>query len=561
MKIAITGANGYIGSKVVKNLLDMGNEVVAIDRFSDHIDKRATFLNIDIFESDDNYNLFGRPDVCLHLAWRDGFVHNAPSHLEDLPKHIKFTKDLIDAGIKQLAVMGSMHEAGYYEGMISDLHNPTPLSDYGKAKNTLRETLLEYTKNKDVSFQWLRGYYIYGDDLFGNSIFYKIRKACAEGKETFPFNSGKNQYDFLPIEKLVKFISYAVLQDKITGEINICSGKPQELGQVVEGYIKDNNLPIKLNYGEFPDRPYDSKCIYGDNSKINKIVDFFEQRILITGGKGQLGTACLKQFVGEGYKYVEAIDVDELDITKEDDVNRYIDDYKPTVIVHCAAWTNVDKAETNIDLVYKINALGSKYLAEAANRINAKIVYISTDYVFDGKGEKPFEVNDPTVGLSVYGQSKLAGENYVRSSTKNFFIIRISWAFGEGDNNFVKTMLRLANNGYKQLNVVCDQIGSVTYMNDLAALISQMVKTNRFGIYHATNEGYISWADFAQEIFKVAGYNDVTVNRVTSEEYKKLNPQSANRPKNSRLSKKCLDDNGFNRLPDWKDALRRYLGK
>lgn len=281
-------------------------------------------------------------------------------------------------------------------------------------------------------------------------------------------------------------------------------------------------------------------------------------KILVTGVKGQLGFDVLKQLSKRGYKDVLGIDKDELDITKEDDVIRFISDYKPDVVIHNAAWTAVDKAEENKDKVYEVNSLGPKYIAEACKIVNAKMVYISTDYVFDGLGDKPFEVNSPKNGLSVYGSTKSKGEDFVKSAIDKYFIIRISWVFGLNGNNFVRTMIKLAQAGKEELNIVNDQIGSVTYTADLSRLIVDMVETEKYGIYHATNEGFISWAEFAQEIFKETNFN-VKVNKVTTEEYKKLVPNQAARPLNSRMSKQSLDEAGFKRLPEWKDALKRYI--
>ena len=281
-------------------------------------------------------------------------------------------------------------------------------------------------------------------------------------------------------------------------------------------------------------------------------------RIIVTGVKGQLGFDCVRELTKRGYTNVLGIDKDELDITDEKAVKEFFRKEKPEVIMHNAAWTAVDKAEEMKEAVYKVNALGPKYIAEAAKEVGAKMVYISTDYVFDGKGNKPFEVDDPKKGLSTYGLTKSQGEDFVTSTLDKLFIVRISWVFGLNGNNFVKTMLKLANNGHKELNVVNDQIGSVTYTKDLAVLLVDMIETEKYGIYHATNEGFISWADFAKEIFKLAGL-DVKVNGVTTEEYLKMVPAQAIRPLNSRMSKKSLDDNGFNRLPTWQDALKRYL--
>lgn len=281
-------------------------------------------------------------------------------------------------------------------------------------------------------------------------------------------------------------------------------------------------------------------------------------KILVTGVKGQLGFDCVKELNKRGYTEVKGIDIEDLDITKEQDVINYITEYNPDVVMHNAAWTAVDKAEEMPEKVYEVNSLGTKNIAEACEKVNAKMVYISTDYVFDGLGDTPFEIDSPKNGLSIYGKTKSKGEDFVLSLLDKYFIVRISWVFGINGNNFVKTMLKLANMGKTELNVVCDQIGSVTYTADLAVLLCDMIETKKYGIYHATNEGYISWAEFAEEIFKQSNKN-VKVNFVTTEEYKKLVPNQASRPLNSRLSKKSLDDNGFNRLPNWKEALKRYL--
>lgn len=281
-------------------------------------------------------------------------------------------------------------------------------------------------------------------------------------------------------------------------------------------------------------------------------------RILVTGVRGQLGYDCVRELQERGYTNVRGIGIEELDITDEQAVKRYINEYKPTAVMHNAAWTAVDKAEQMPEKVYEVNALGTKYIAEACKAINAKMIYISTDYVFDGKGTKSFEINDLKNGLSIYGKTKSQGEDFVTSTLDKYFIVRISWVFGKNGNNFVKTMLKLADMGKTELNVVCDQIGSVTYTYDLSKLLCDMIETEKYGIYHATNEGFLSWAEFAEEIFKLSKKN-VKINYVTTEEYKKIVPSQADRPLNSRMSKKSLDEAGFNRLPDWKEALARYL--
>lgn len=281
-------------------------------------------------------------------------------------------------------------------------------------------------------------------------------------------------------------------------------------------------------------------------------------KILITGYKGQLGYDCVRELKKRGYKFVLGIDIKELDITDEEAVHKFINEYKPDVIMHNAAWTQVDKAEEAQELVYKINALGPKYIAEAAKEVGAKLVYISTDYVFDGKGTEPFEINDPKSGLSTYGISKSQGEDFVKNALDKYFIVRISWVFGINGNNFVKTMRKLALSGKKELSVVADQIGSPTYTLDLAKLLCDMIETEKYGIYHATNEGYCSWAEFAEEIFKDLNLN-VKVNHVSTEEYLKMVPNQTQRPLNSRMSKQSLIDNGFALLPNWKDAVKRYI--
>ncbi len=280
-------------------------------------------------------------------------------------------------------------------------------------------------------------------------------------------------------------------------------------------------------------------------------------KILVTGVKGQLGFDCVRELKERGYKNVLGIDKDELDITNEVAVHKFIKDYHPDVIMHNAAWTAVDKAEQMKDLVYQVNALGPKYIASAAKEVSAKMFYISTDYVFDGKGDKPFEVDSPKNGLSVYGKTKSQGEDFVTNTLDKYFIIRISWVFGINGNNFIKTMLKLSET-HKELNIVCDQIGSPTSTYDLSKLMCDMMETDKYGIYHATNEEYCSWAEFADYIFKTANKN-VKVNYVTTAQYKKINPNQADRPLNSRMSKASLVKSGFKLLPSWQDATSRYL--
>lgn len=273
MRILVTGANGYIGSKIVKELCNRGVDVIATDFDNKNIDQRALFIKANIFEEKDNwYSFFNKPDACLHLAWRDGFVHNSPKHMGDLSNHYRFVTNLIDNGLPRIACMGTMHEVGYWEGATDENTPCNPLSQYGVAKNALRKSIELHSSQKDCKFQWLRAYYIFGDDSYGNSIFCKIRQAVKDGKTSFPFTTGKNKYDFIHVDELAKQIASCVTQDKVLGIINVCSGNPISLAEQVEWYIKHNNLPIKLDYGKYPDRAYDSPCIYGDNTKIKEIL-------------------------------------------------------------------------------------------------------------------------------------------------------------------------------------------------------------------------------------------------------------------------------------------------
>ena len=272
MKILVTGANGYLGQGVVKELLDIGAEVVAVDFDTNNIDNRAQKVKCNLFEIDDPYEFFGHPDVLMHMAWRDGFVHFSNAHIDDLFKHYQFVTRMAESGISRMAVMGTMHEIGFFEGSIHENTPCHPINPYGISKNALRELTRIVSAKHNISFQWLRGYYIVGNSEFGNSIFSKITAAEKEGKSEFPFTYGQNQYDFIDYPDFCKQVAAAVSQDQINGVINICSGKPEKLADRVERFIKDNNYHIKLKYGAFPDRPYDSKAVWGDDSKIKKIM-------------------------------------------------------------------------------------------------------------------------------------------------------------------------------------------------------------------------------------------------------------------------------------------------
>lgn len=272
MKVLVTGANGYMGTGIVKQLLDDGIEVIATDFKLDKVDNRAVKIEEDIFQDDNPFDNLCKPDVLLHLAWRDGFKHNSINHINDFPQHYAFIKKFIDRKIKKICCMGSMHEIGFYEGSINENTPTNPQSLYGISKNALRQAIEVDTKENDILFQWIRGFYIVGNAKSGCSIFSKLAQAASEGKEYFPFTSGENQYDFLDYNDFCYQVAKVTEQDEINGIINCCSGKPVTLANRVERFIKENGYNIKLQYGAFPDRPYDSKAVWGDDQKIRKIL-------------------------------------------------------------------------------------------------------------------------------------------------------------------------------------------------------------------------------------------------------------------------------------------------
>ena len=275
-------------------------------------------------------------------------------------------------------------------------------------------------------------------------------------------------------------------------------------------------------------------------------------RFLVTGVKGQLGHDVMNELAKRGHEGV-GVDIEEMDITDAASCDRVIKEAKVDGVIHCAAYTAVDAAEENLEICRKVNALGTENIAKVCKELGIKMMYISTDYVFDGEGTRPWEPDDERHPLNVYGQTKYEGEKAVTDNVDKFFIVRIAWVFGVNGKNFIKTMLNLGKT-HKELNVVNDQIGSPTYTYDLSVLLVDMMETEKYGFYHATNEGLCSWYDFAVEIFRQAGM-DVTVHPVSSEEF----PAKAKRPHNSRMSKDKLEERGFNRLPKWQDALAHYL--
>ena len=276
-------------------------------------------------------------------------------------------------------------------------------------------------------------------------------------------------------------------------------------------------------------------------------------RIIVTGAKGQLGSDVMKRLSEIGAEAIGA-DIDRLDITDEKAVDLFFKESHADGVIHCAAYTNVDLAESQKEICRKINADGTRNIAAACEKYGMKLLYLSTDYVFDGRGTEPFETDSPKAPCNFYGETKLEGETEAARLCKRLFIVRISWVFGENGKNFVKTMLRLAAER-SEISVVCDQTGSPTYTKDLAVLLCEMISGCKYGVYHATNEGVCSWAEFADKIMELSK-SETKIIPIPSSQYK----SAAVRPANSRLSKSSLDRNGFSRLPHWEDALQRFLG-
>lgn len=275
-------------------------------------------------------------------------------------------------------------------------------------------------------------------------------------------------------------------------------------------------------------------------------------KVLVTGVKGQLGYDVVKDLKKRGHEPI-GVDREEMDLMNNDAIREFIMNTRPEAIIHCAAYTAVDKAEEEVEVCYQVNAEATKVIAECAKELDITLIYISTDYVFDGTKEGEYVETDLPNPINVYGASKLLGEQYVQQLLEKYYIVRISWVFGENGNNFIKTMRRLGSER-DELNIIHDQVGSPTYTADLAPLLVDMMETNKYGIYHATNEGTCSWFEFANEIFKQSGI-EVKTNPITTDQY----PTAAKRPMNSRMSKKKLIQNGFNGLLAWKKAVEKFV--
>ena len=332
----------------------------------------------------------------------------------------------------------------------------------------------------------------------------------------------------------------------------------------LEGGVLWNDPAINIPWEEIFEKYGIEEPLLSDKDK-NRIplseseVNFLRRpkRYLVTGFNGQLGYDIVQELKERGEYDILAVDKEEMDITNKEEVQKIITSYKPDVIFHCAAWTAVDKAEEFIDACEKVNVVGTKNITDASIEVGAKLVYMSTDYVFDGEKDGLYKEEDTPNPKSVYGRTKYEGEEEVRRNP-NHFITRISWVFGINGNNFIKTMLKLSDK-YEELKVVNDQIGSPTYTVDLAKLLVEMAETEKYGTYHVNNEGYCSWAEFAKYIMETNG-KETRILPVTTEEYYEGKDMSkiAYRPRNSKLDKQKLEEAGFNRLPSWQDATDRY---
>ena len=273
MKILVTGADGYLGEGIVRALCDLGAAVTAADETALHTDPRAERVTGDVFAAEEPFRRFGEPDALLHLAWKDGFDHFSPAHLALLPRHADFLRRMMDGGLRRVAVMGSMHECGRREGLITGDTPCEPMSDYGIAKNALRQWLRVAAERRGVQWQWLRAFYIVGNQSRGCSVFSKIAAAEAAGQARFPFTGGARRFDFLDYEAFCRQAAAAVLQERETGVIHLCSGRAEPIGERVERFIRENGYRIRLQYGAFPDRPYDAEAVWGDAAKIRRIME------------------------------------------------------------------------------------------------------------------------------------------------------------------------------------------------------------------------------------------------------------------------------------------------
>lgn len=330
----------------------------------------------------------------------------------------------------------------------------------------------------------------------------------------------------------------------------------------MEDGILWNDPEIGINWDEIFEKYEIEEPILSEKDKVREplsecktVFKKEKTKYLITGFKGQLGYDIVRELENRGEFEYKALDVNEMDITNREQVFEVVKEYQPDVIFHCAAWTAVDKAEEMEEKVRDINVVGTKNLVDASLEVDAKMIYMSTDYVFDGKKEGYYKEEDPTNPMSVYGKTKYEGEEEVRKNPKHF-ITRISWVFGINGNNFIKTMLRLSEN-HEEVTVVDDQVGSPTYTVDLAKLLVEMASSEKYGTYHVNNDGYCSWAEFAKYIFE-SNHKNTKVIPVTTEEYIKNAGDQAYRPRNSKLSKEKLVEAGFEMLPSWQDATDRY---
>ena len=620
MNMIVTGGAGFIGSNFIFYMMERYPEyrIICLDSltYAGNLDtltpvmgnSNFRFVKASITDREAVYRLFEEehPDVVVNFA--------AESHVD---RSIENPESFLDTNIKGTAMlMDACRKYGierYHQVSTDEVYGDLPLdrpnlffteetplhtsSPYSSSKASADLLVQAYHRTYGLPVTISRCSNNYGPYQFPEKLIPLMIANALNDKSLPVYGEGKNVRDWLYVEDHCKAIDLILHKGKVGEVYNIGGHNERQNIEIVKRICKELDKPeslityvtdrkghdmryaidpakIHAELGWLPETMFEEgiqKTIqwYLENRDWWENIlngEYQKMKVLVTGAKGQLGHDVIEELGKRGIRAI-GVDIDEMDITEEDSVQKVMAEHYPDAVIHCAAWTAVDAAEDCPEKVQMINAKGTEYLAKACKKMGSKMMYISTDYVFDGQGEMPWEPDrDAYAPLNVYGQSKLDGELAVREMLDHYFIVRIAWVFGLHGNNFVKTMLNLGKK-YESLRVVNDQIGTPTYTKDLARLLVDMIQTDKYGYYHATNEGgYISWHEFACEIFRQARelghevYDSSRLNvaPVSTEEY---GVSKAQRPFNSRLDKTKLKANGFEPLPEWKDALSRYLSE